>query len=112
MAAESGRSLGHNLKIAWNLTRCAYYFQGPSGCVARATQDADGYTERSDRCLEVAQRLADRMGQVGLDKIRVASSTASICPGMPTQFAWESTKDFWQQEQGILADPILFGATG
>ena len=31
---------------------------------------------------------------------------------MPTQFAWGATKDFWQQEQGILAYLILHGATG
>ena len=30
---------------------------------------------------------------------------------MPTQFAWGATKDFWQQEQGILAYLILYGAT-
>jgi hypothetical protein len=32
--------------------------------------------------------------------------------GMPIQFAWGSTKDFWQQEQGILAYLVLYGATG
>ena len=30
---------------------------------------------------------------------------------MPTQFAWGPTKDFWQQEQGILAYLVLHGAT-
>jgi hypothetical protein len=29
---------------------------------------------------------------------------------MPTQFAWYPTKDFWQQEQGILAYLIMHGA--
>ena len=109
--------VGHNLKIAWNLTRCAYYFQVRAQRLRSNgnTQDADGYTERSDRCLEVAQRLADRMGEVGLDKIRGGIFDCverNPRPGMPTQFAWESTKDFWQQEQGILAYLILFGATG
>lgn len=30
---------------------------------------------------------------------------------MPIEFTWGNTKDFWQQEQGILAYLILFGAT-
>ena len=109
--------VGHNLKIAWNLTRCAYYFQT---CAKRLrdegkTQEADGYVKRSDRCLEVAQRLADRMGEVGLDKIRGGIFDCverNPTGGMPTQFAWGATKDFWQQEQGILAYLILYGATG
>ena len=109
--------VGHNLKIAWNLTRCAYYFQT---CAKRLrdegkTQEADGYVKRSDRCLEVAQRLADRMGEVGLDKIRGGIFDCverNPNGGMPTQFAWGATKDFWQQEQGILAYLILYGATG
>ena len=77
-------------------------------------QEADGYTKRSDRCLEVAKRLADRMGEVGLDKIRGGIfDCVERKPGggMPTQFAWGATKDFWQQEQGILAYLILYGAT-
>jgi hypothetical protein len=28
---------------------------------------------------------------------------------MPVQFAWLNTRDFWQQEQGILAYLVLFG---
>ena len=31
---------------------------------------------------------------------------------MPCEFAWLNTKDFWQQEQGILAYLILHGRTG
>jgi mannose/cellobiose epimerase-like protein (N-acyl-D-glucosamine 2-epimerase family) len=109
--------VGHDLKIAWNLTRCAYYFQTRAKRLRDEgkTQEADGYVKRSDRCLEVAKRLADRMGEVGLDKIRggifdCVERTPS--GGMPTQFAWGATKDFWQQEQGILAYLILYGATG
>jgi hypothetical protein len=109
--------VGHDLKIAWNLTRCAYYFQTRAKRLRDdgKGQEADGYDKRSERCLEVAKRLADRMGEVGLDKIRggifdcVERRPSS---GMPTQFAWGATKDFWQQEQGILAYLILYGATG
>ena len=31
---------------------------------------------------------------------------------MPIEFTWGNTKDFWQQEQAILAYLILFGHTG
>jgi hypothetical protein len=54
------------------------------------------------------------MGEVGLDKIRGGIFDCverNPDGGMPTQFAWGATKDFWQQEQGILAYLILFGAT-
>ena len=109
--------VGHNLKIAWNLTRCAYYFQTRAERLGREGKDkeADSYTQRSDKCLEVAQRLADRMGEVGLDKIRGGIFDCverKPTGGMPNQFAWGATKDFWQQEQGILAYLILYGATG
>ncbi len=109
--------VGHNLKIAWNLTRCAFYFQRRAKRLRDQgkAQEATGYDQRSDRCLEVAKRAADRMGEVGLDKIRGGifdSVERHPQGGMPTQFAWGATKDFWQQEQGILAYLILYGATG
>jgi mannose/cellobiose epimerase-like protein (N-acyl-D-glucosamine 2-epimerase family) len=109
--------VGHNLKIAWNLTRCAFYFQRRAKRLRDQgkAQEATGYDQRSDRCLEVAKKLADRMGEVGLDKIRGGIfDVVERNPqgGMPTQFAWGATKDFWQQEQGILAYLILYGATG
>ena len=117
--------VGHNLKIAWNLTRCAYYFQsrakrlrdGPDDTATAemegSTPDADGYVKRAERCLEVATRVADRMGEVGLDKIRggIFDVVERKNPSrrMPERFAFGAHKDFWQQEQGILAYLILFG---
>ena len=108
--------VGHNLKIAWNLTRCAFYFQTRAKRLRDEgnTPDADGYDQRAQRCLEVATRLAERMGEVGLDKIRGGIFDCvqrNPNGGMPTQFAFGATKDFWQQEQGILAYLILYGAT-
>ena len=108
--------VGHNLKIAWNLTRCAYYFQ------ARAKQFRDGgnaaeaaaYDQRSDKCLGLARPLAKRMAAVGCDQVRGGIYDCverQPTGGMLTQFAWAPTKDFWQQEQGILAYLILYGAT-
>lgn len=107
--------VGHNLKIAWNLTRCAFYFQ----CLEkdhrdrRNAQDADGYKERADKCLALARKLGRKMAEVGVDKLRGGVFDAverRPANGQPAQFAWSSTKDFWQQEQGILAFLILHGA--
>jgi mannose/cellobiose epimerase-like protein (N-acyl-D-glucosamine 2-epimerase family) len=108
--------VGHNLKIAWNLTRCAYYFQMRAKKLRDSGRgnDANAYEQRANKALDLARRLGDRMGELGLDRIRggvfdcVERNPDNT---MPTQFAWEATKDFWQQEQGILAYLILHGAT-
>jgi mannose/cellobiose epimerase-like protein (N-acyl-D-glucosamine 2-epimerase family) len=107
--------VGHDLKIAWNLTRCAYYFQMQAKQLRDSgrVNQAEDYEQRATRCLSVARRLGKRMGEVGLDKIRGGIFDCverNPSGGMPTQFAWGSTKDFWQQEQGILAYLILHGA--
>lgn len=108
--------VGHNLKISWNLTRVAFYFQ----CQAKRCRDtnrkteAAAYEDRVSKCLDLARRLADRMGEVGLDRIRGGVFDCverNPSNNMSTQFAWAPTKDFWQQEQGILAYLILHGAT-
>ena len=108
--------VGHNLKIAWNLTRCAFHLESRA---SQAKQHGD--SEQAQRlsqlvksCHTVATRLADRMAEVGVDKMRGGVFDAvqrHPDNGMPTQFAWGSTKDFWQQEQGILAYLALYGAT-
>ena len=108
--------VGHNLKIAWNLTRCAFYFQTRAWRLRNSgrTADASAYEQRANKALDLARRLGQRMGEVGLDKIRGGVFDCverNPSNNMPTQFAWESTKDFWQQEQGILAYLILHGAT-
>ena len=108
--------VGHNLKIAWNLTRCAFYFQTRAKKLGDGGKGADAktYEQRANKALDLARRLATRMAEVGVDKIRggifdcVERQPAN---GMPTEFAWGATKDFWQQEQGILAYLILHGAT-
>jgi mannose/cellobiose epimerase-like protein (N-acyl-D-glucosamine 2-epimerase family) len=107
--------VGHNLKIAWNLTRCAFYFQNLEKLNRdqRNFAEADEYKKRAEACLVFARRLGRSMGDVGLDKIRGGIFDAverNPTNDMPTQFAWGSTKDFWQQEQGILAYLILHGA--
>ena len=108
--------VGHNLKIAWNLTRCAYYFQSRAWRLRNSGKapEANAYDQRANKALDLARRLGSRMGEVGLDKIRGGVFDCverNPSNNMPTQFAWETTKDFWQQEQGILAYLILHGAT-
>lgn len=92
--------VGHNLKIAWNLTRVANYYRG------QERQD------EAENLFKVALRLAEDMAKLGIDQIRSGVYDAverNPRNGMPVQFAWLNTKDFWQQEQGILAYLILFG---
>lgn len=70
--------------------------------------------QEADRFLVFARQLADRMADVGLDKLRGGLfDLVERQPrnNMPIQFAYSCTKDFWQQEQGILAYLILHGAT-
>ncbi|MBF0424472.1 MAG: AGE family epimerase/isomerase [Magnetococcales bacterium] len=108
--------VGHNLKIAWNLTRVAFYFQER----AREYQhidpiEAENCHQRATQYLDVAQKIADNMAEVGVDQVRggVFDAMERIPDnGLPMEFSWENTKDFWQQEQGILAYLILYGATG
>ncbi len=95
--------VGHNLKIAWNLTRVANYYRG-----------AGGDNGLADKCMVVAHKLGQTMATVGLDVLRGGCfDCVERKPrnGMPVEFAWGNTKDFWQQEQGILAYLILYGNT-
>jgi hypothetical protein len=92
--------VGHNLKIAWNLTRVANYYK------------SKGQDLEAARMEGVAKRLGHAMAQVGIDRIRSGVFDAverEPQNGMPVQFSWLNTRDFWQQEQGILAYLILFG---
>ena len=109
--------VGHNLKIAWNLTRVANYYR----CLAAEDRrqgennDAQQHEQLANDFLSLAKKLADTMAIYGLDQVRggcfdvVERQTQSK---LPIEFVWGNTKDFWQQEQGILAYLILHGATG
>jgi hypothetical protein len=95
--------VGHNLKIAWNLTRVANFYRGRGEDQALA-----------DKCMNVAHALGKSMATLGLDVLRGGCfDCVERTPknGMPVEFAWGNTKDFWQQEQGILAYLILYGNT-
>lgn len=94
--------VGHNLKIAWNLTRVANYYL----CQNKA--------DVAKHILTVTEKLGTDMIEAGLDLIRGGCFDAverNPQNGQPVQFVWGNHKDFWQQEQGILAYLILYGYT-
>lgn len=103
--------VGHNYKIAWNLCRIRNYALSVAD---RNPGDAARWLHLSDRCLAEAQTIARKIESVGYDK--VAGGIFDAMERNPSakfvqDFAWETTKDFWQQEQAILAYLILFGST-
>lgn len=109
--------IGHNLKIAWNLTRVANYYR----CLAEEDFQQGENTRAQERTnlandfLNLAKKLGDTMAISGLDQVRGGCFDAverHPQGGLPIDFSWGNTKDFWQQEQGILAYLILHGATG
>jgi hypothetical protein len=94
--------VGHNYKIAWNLTRVANYYL------------ASGRTADAERCMGLARRLGVAMRDSGADLLRGGCwDVVERHPtaGQPFDFVWGNTKDFWQQEQAILANLILYGHT-
>lgn len=102
--------IGHNFKIAWNLTRVANYLEA-----MEPAQDGQGHPDSRHRiasCRDMARRLARAMTEVGIDPIRGGCyDTVERVPtnGHRVEFAWLDTKDFWQQEQAILAYLIVWG---
>lgn len=103
--------VGHNLKIAWNLSRIAFYYQAMAE--NKTGDEKQELVEHADKCLAFAKVIGRKIAEVGLDKIRGGIFDAverNPDNSMPVEFSWGSTKDFWQQEQGILAYLILHGA--
>ncbi|MGF1425114.1 AGE family epimerase/isomerase [Kitasatospora sp. LaBMicrA B282] len=89
--------VGHNLKIAWNLTRI------------RALRDKPEYSA-------LAERIAAIMPPVGSDQQRggwydVVERVADADTGAH-HLVWHDRKAWWQQEQAILAYLILAGVEG
>ncbi len=87
--------VGHNLKIAWNLTRIHDLHPDP-------------------RYLSRAIKIAETMPAMGADRQRGGwydTIERSRKPGDTSHhFPWNDRKTWWQQEQGILAYLILAGA--
>ncbi|GJD22069.1 N-acyl-D-glucosamine 2-epimerase [Rivularia sp. IAM M-261] len=91
--------IGHNHKIAWNLTR-----------VANATENV----KQAEKIMKFAEKLGRDMAIYGVDQFRGGIfDCVERQPknGMPVDFVWGNTKDFWQQEQALLAYLILYGYT-
>jgi mannose/cellobiose epimerase-like protein (N-acyl-D-glucosamine 2-epimerase family) len=105
--------IGHNFKIAWNLTRVAHYLRADEARSGRAPGTTpDG--SLADRCHAFADKLARAMTEYGVDLVRGGCFDAverNPANGLPVEFTWLNTKDFWQQEQAILAYLILYGQT-
>ncbi|PUB90486.1 MAG: N-acyl-D-glucosamine 2-epimerase [gamma proteobacterium symbiont of Ctena orbiculata] len=93
--------VGHNLKISWNLTRVGNWLMGK------------GEKENAETLFKLARELGKNMSVAGVDQIRSGlydtMERTVLDADVPIQFGWENTKDFWQQEQGILAYLIMFG---
>jgi mannose/cellobiose epimerase-like protein (N-acyl-D-glucosamine 2-epimerase family) len=109
--------VGHNLKISWNLTRCAHYYVRLAD-EARLDNDSaveEKYSHLAQRCYDFARLLGHNMRKAGVDLVRGGIFDALErfpTNGLPTEFAWSSTKDFWQQEQAVLAYYIMQGIGG
>lgn len=86
--------VGHNLKIAWNLTR----MQG---------------LKWKDSYAEFSKKIAALMPQVGMDIQRGGWYDVVeriLAPGQKFhRYVWHDRKAWWQQEQGILAYLIMYG---
>ncbi|WP_328591049.1 AGE family epimerase/isomerase [Solidesulfovibrio carbinolicus] len=89
--------IGHNLKIAWCLTRL-YHLTGDR------------------QFLKVAQECGDQMLLFGQDGRR--GGWYDVIERLPDpetgryELTWHDRKAWWQQEQGILANYILHAETG
>jgi hypothetical protein len=114
--------VGHNFKISWNLTRVANYYttlaEQPSRGKGRSNSSQASqqhYKDLAARCMKMADRLGKAMTEVGIDQVRggcfdaVEREPYAGFSTMPVEFTWGNTKDFWQQEQAILAYLIMFG---
>lgn len=94
---QNNAVVGHNLKIAWNLTRVFNL-------------------SKSDSYEELAKKIAELMPDHGMDKQRggwydVVSRVLEEGQKFH-RYAWHDRKAWWQQEQGILAYLILAGTFG
>ena len=107
--------VGHNLKIAWNLTRIAnYYYSLAAESATENEQEAQESQQLADKLMNLADQLGINMAEIGVDLFRGGIfDTLERNPhnGMPLEFPWLNTKDFWQQEQALLAYLILHGCS-
>eukprot|EP01105_Mastigella_eilhardi_P027929 TRINITY_DN888_c0_g1_i3.p1 TRINITY_DN888_c0_g1~~TRINITY_DN888_c0_g1_i3.p1 ORF type:complete len:670 (-),score=122.70 TRINITY_DN888_c0_g1_i3:1427-3436(-) len=90
--------VGHNFKIAWNLMRM--HSQDPYG---------------TSLYRKTAQKIADDVAPFGLDQQRGGvydvMERRTVGDEPFHRFSFHDRKAWWQQEQGILANYILYGCT-
>ncbi len=106
--------VGHNLKIAWNMTRVANYYYYMAAQRASDEQEEEESVKLANKLMKLAERLGTSMAKVGCDLYRGGifdSVERHPSNGMTIEFPWGNTKDFWQQEQAILAYLILYGCS-
>ncbi|MEN9567124.1 MAG: hypothetical protein RLZZ69_2320 [Cyanobacteriota bacterium] len=107
--------VGHNLKIAWNLTRVAnYYYFAADKIADEDCEEAAESKKLADDLMKLADKLGKTMANLGVDLFRGGIfDTLERNPnnGFPIEFPWSNTKDFWQQEQALLAYLILHGCS-
>lgn len=107
--------IGHNLKISWTLTRVAnYYYSIVEKTHFQNELEKQELIQLANKLMQLANRLGVSMAEVGVDLFRGGvfdSVERTPKNGMPLEFPWSNTKDFWQQEQALLAYLILYGCT-
>jgi len=107
--------VGHNFKIAWNMTRVANFFRAEAARLAGDhPSTSNKLQDRAKAFEELAAKLIENMTEVGIDQLRGGCFDAlerQPSGGLPVEFTWGNTKDFWQQEQAILAYLIVHGTT-
>lgn len=94
---QQNRSVvGHNLKIAWCMTRFFHHYGDP-------------------RYLELAEQIGTIIPTVGLDRVRGGwydvMERAKPADQERYSFAFHDRKAWWQQEQALLAYMVLYGTT-
>jgi hypothetical protein len=80
----------------------------------RDQPQAQALRDRAGKYEALAAQLIKNMTEAGIDQLRSGCFDAlerQPSGGLPIEFTWGSTKDFWQQEQAILAYLIVHGTT-
>jgi mannose/cellobiose epimerase-like protein (N-acyl-D-glucosamine 2-epimerase family) len=105
--------VGHNFKIAWNMTRVANFYRSEAARLECETPDeANALKARAGSYETLAAKLVAHMTEAGIDELRGGCFDAlERQPDGPVEFTWGNTKDFWQQEQAILAYLIVYNTS-
>lgn len=106
--------VGHNFKVAWNLVRFANQFRTQAK-VARDQGDvtsAERLEAQASKSERTAFRVWDHIAGIGLDGLNAGVRdvlTRTPEEGLQTGSPWLPTRDFWHQEQALLAAQVLHG---